>query len=204
MIEDCLSGKNDAEIGRCPFCRASTPESDDEYVEQLHHLVQKGNIYATKKLGQLYYEGKDGCQKDVAKAIEVLMKAGDLGIAGAYCSLGIIYYCEEEFKDKEKSRYYLELAAIGDNITSRTILGDFDEEEGNLHRAYKHYMIAAICGNKDSLAKIQGGFNMGVVTKDEYENTLRTYQRMKDELTNDKRDEYMTFRTNRFSKNLTD
>jgi hypothetical protein len=45
---------------------------------------------------------------------------------------------------------------------------------------------------------------MGVVTKDEYENTLRTYQRMKDELTNDKRDEYMTFRTNRFSKNLTD
>jgi hypothetical protein len=49
-------------------------------------------------------------------------------------------------------------------------------------------MIAAICGDKESMIKGRDGFKQGVVTKGKYENTLRSYQRMKDELTNEKRE----------------
>jgi hypothetical protein len=55
---------------------------------------------------------------------------------------------KKEIEDLEKSRYYHEIAAIGGSVTSRTILGRLDQAEDNLHRACKHYMIAAICGDE--------------------------------------------------------
>jgi hypothetical protein len=37
------------------------------------------------------------------------------------------------------------------------------------------------CVDEESLAEVQEGFKKGVVTKDEYANALRSYERMKDE-----------------------
>jgi len=52
----------------------------------------------------------------------------------------------------------------------------------------KHYFIGARAGNEYSLIKVHTGFMRGFVTKDEYANTLRTYQKRKDEMKSDDRD----------------
>ena len=59
---------------------------------------------------------------------------------------------------------------------------------GNNHRAKKHFIIAAKAGFKDSLDQVKIGFMKGIITKDEYANTLRVYQQRHDEMKSDDRD----------------
>ena len=46
----------------------------------------------------------------------------------------------------------------------------------------------ALAGDKDSLDTVKIGFTRGMVTKDEYANTLRAYQSRHDEMKSDNRD----------------
>ena len=52
----------------------------------------------------------------------------------------------------------------------------------------KHIMISARVGDTDSLEKVKSGFRIGVITKDEYAQTLREYQKSRDEMKSDARD----------------
>ena len=61
-------------------------------------------------------------------------------------------------------------------------------EAGNYHRAIKHFLLAARAGYKESLDNIKQGYTIGHVTKDEYENTLRAYQKSHDEMKSEARD----------------
>ena len=58
-------------------------------------------------------------------------------------------------------------------------------------------IIAAKAGDKESLQYVQRGFKGGIVTKDEYESTLRAYQQRSDEMKNDMRDQAQVFRNRR-------
>ena len=61
---------------------------------------------------------------------------------------------------------------------------------GNHHRAYKHFMLAARAGYKPSLDELKDGYMDGIVTKDEYANTLRAYQQRYDEMKSDDRNAF--------------
>ena len=119
-------------------------------------------------------------------------RAGELGHAAAYFNLGTAYYNGEGVeKDTEKAKYYYELAAIGGDVTARFNLGAFEEEEeeeGNMSRAVKHWMISAGAGDNDSLKNIQECFVNGHVTKDDFEKALRAHKKAKDEMKSDQRD----------------
>ena len=52
----------------------------------------------------------------------------------------------------------------------------------------KHFILSARAGKKDSLDKVKTGFMHGIVTKDEYANTLRAYQKIQDDMKSDDRD----------------
>ncbi|MDB4430529.1 hypothetical protein N9140_01070, partial [bacterium] len=56
-----------------------------------------------------------------------------------------------------------------------------------------HFMIAAKAGYKDSLDAAKEGFMDGIITKDEYANTLRAYQQQHNEIKSDGRDEAEDF-----------
>ena len=61
-------------------------------------------------------------------------------------------------------------------------------QDGNHQRAFKHYRLVR-AGGKVSLDAVKRGFNMdGLVTKEEYANTLRAYQKSQDEMKSDARD----------------
>ena len=90
--------------------------------------------------------------------------------------------------DNKKAKYYYELAAMGGCLEARNNLGCYEGEAGNYHRAMKHFVIAAKTGYKASMEGVKRGFQMGYVTKDEYAQTLRSYQKWCDEMKSDARE----------------
>ena len=90
--------------------------------------------------------------------------------------------------DKKKAKHYLELSAMNGCSQARHNLGCMEGEAGNVHRAYKHYILAAKAGFKRSLESVKEGYMDGIVTKDEYANTLRAFQSQQDEMKSDARE----------------
>ena len=128
--------------------------------------------------------------QDYQKASELYLKAGELGYAVAYFNLGISYDQGHGVEiDKKKAKQYYELAAMGGDIHARHALGCDEIRDGNHHRAMKHFIIAARAGFEMSLENVKRGYKYGLITKDEYANTLRAYQKRQDEAKSDERDE---------------
>ena len=90
--------------------------------------------------------------------------------------------------DKKRAKYFYELAAMAGNVYARHHLGCTQVKAGKYDRAFKHFIIAAKAGYKKSLEAVKEGFMKGVVTKDEYANTLRACQDRHDEMKSDARD----------------
>ena len=99
--------------------------------------------------------------------------------------------------DKKKLMHYHERAAMKGHITARHNLGMMEGQAGNNQRAYKHLVIAARAGNKLSLDRLKKGHMHGQVTKEEYANTLREYQKSQVEMTSKARDKALTARNQR-------
>ena len=88
----------------------------------------------------------------------------------------------------KKHKYYLELAAMGGDVTAMHNLGMFEAREGNMDRAMKHWMISAGAGYDKSLKEIREGYMNGHVTKDDFEKALRAHKEANDEMKSDQRD----------------
>ena len=158
-------------IGICAFCRVPTPTSEGA-IKQMKKLIEADHAHAFYNLAGHYATG-DGVPQDFAKTNELLLKAGELGCVEAYDNLGVSYYNGVGVEmDKKKAKHYWELAAMNGDAHARFNLGCMEGQAGNNHRAYKHFILSARAGHKDSLDKVKEGFMKGVVKKDEYANTL--------------------------------
>ena len=94
----------------CPYCRTPPVSSDEENIKRLTKLMDKGNGNADVHFAfaGCYAQGTDKFPRDMEKAIELLLKAGELGSADAYCNLGDFYNSGEGVEmDKKKAKYYL-------------------------------------------------------------------------------------------------
>ena len=175
----------------CAFCRTPKASSDEEEVKRVKKLTDKGSAEAFSFLAGLYVRGIDGLPQDYQKANECFLKGGELGCAGAYFNLGINYSNGRGVEvDEKKANYYYEFAAIKGDFMARHNLGFSEEKAGNLHRAFKHYIIAARAGYEDSLEAVKAGYmsGLGLVTKEEYANALRSYHERQKETKSDMRD----------------
>ena len=87
-----------------------------------------------------YDQGLFGLAQDMTKALELWLKAGELGCAEAYLNLGMSYDQGTGVEvDKKKAKHYYELAAIGGSIHARDSLGPLEGRAGNKQQAMKHY-----------------------------------------------------------------
>jgi len=173
----------------CPFCRTTPPSSDEEENNRIKKLMDKGNAEAFNMVALEYDSGGAGLPQDHRKANELYFKAGELGSANGYRNLGMSYSDGEGVEvDKKKAQYYYELAAMMGDTHARHNLGCYEWNKGNKHRAYKHFIIAARAGDKDSVHTVKKGFMNGLVTKDEYANTLRSYHERQQEMKSEMRD----------------
>jgi len=157
--------------------------------------------------------------QNYAKALELWQRAEELGSIVSYYNIGNAYHTGRGVgRDDEKARHYWELAAMLGHVVARHNLGDlessvlfgtcshgeghvearrnlaaYEEGRGRLDRALKHCMIAAECGNKDSLNAVQSLFKAGRATKDDYTKALRAYQTYIDGIKSAQRDEAAAF-----------
>ena len=197
ICSGCVYSMKMSDEGRkviCAFCRKLGPRSDEEEINRIKKLMDKGNAMAFNFLGGWYADGEQGVTQDYQKANELFLKAGELGSATGYCNLGHSYLEGRGVEvDMKKAKHYYELAAIGGLLDARNNLGYMEECAGNSHRAMKHYILAARAGYKDSLDTVKRGFMGGVVTKDEYASTLRAYHEIQKEMKSDQRDKAEEF-----------
>ena len=172
----------------CAYCRTPPSDTDEETIGRVNKLTEKGNGHAFYMLASYYAQGILGLPQDEVRANELYLKAGELGCADAYYNLGNSYYYGRGVEvDKKKLMHYHERAAMKGHITARHNLGMMEGQAGNNQRAYKHLVIAARAGNKLSLDRVKKGYMHGQVTKEEYANTLREYQKSRDEMKSDAR-----------------
>ena len=182
----------------CPFCKTPQAISEEEEVGRVKKLMEKGNPTAYNNLAGHYADGTLGIPQDEAKARELYLKAGKLGCAVANFNLGIRYTTGDGVEiDTKKAKHYWELAALNGGIQGRHNLGAAEYEAGNHQRAFKHYIIAARAGYKPSLDIVKDGYMAGHVTKEQYANTLREYQKSQDEMKSDARDKALAARNAR-------
>ena len=101
----------------------------------------------------------------------------------------IAYVCEGVEVDIEKAFHYYELAAMGGNETARHNLGLYEEEEQcNMKRALRHYMIAVGSGHYNSLSRVKELYSNNHATKDDYMKALQLYQSYLSEIKSKQRD----------------
>ena len=196
MVEEACGGggDNNCTVLLCPFCRKPAPSSE-EAVKQIKKLMEADNAYAFFVLGVYHEIGDMGVPQDMTKANELWLRAGELGCADAYFNLGVAYDNGSGVAvDKKKAKHLYELAAMKGSVLARHNLGCV---EVDFQRAMKHFVLAARAGDKNSLDIVQFGFRVKYVTKDEYANTLRAYQKIRDEMKSDMRDKARASRNGR-------
>ena len=188
-MEEIRRGKKKEEINACAFCRTLRPSSDEEEVKRVEKLMEKGNPNAFNQLAGYYEDGTMGLPQDRAKANELYLKAGELGCATAYYNLGNAYRLGRGVEvDKKKAKHCYELGAINGHVYARHNLAGLEGQAGNHQRAIKHFLLAAKAGMMNALDVVKGGYKDGIVTKEEYANALREYQKSQDEMKSDARD----------------
>ena len=198
--EDIRSGKMTRTTGAslCPFCRAPKAKSQQHAIALTKKLVEKNHSYATLHWAEFHAQGGGGgFVRDMPKAIDLYLKAGEFGCTEAYNRLGRVY-CDGNGveKDLKKARHFLERAVIGGNIHARDQLGVLDAQSGDSKRACKHFMICAKAGFELSLKRVKQGFKEGFITKDEYAEALRAYQKQEEDAKSNIRDEAVAYMIN--------
>ena len=175
----------------CAFCRTPPATSNEEFIHRNKKLVDNGNAGAFNYLASLYANGMHGVPRDYQKANELYLKAGELGCAEAYFNLGNSHASgrHDLEVDMKKAKYYWEQAAMMGDLDARYNLGREEyRTNNNYRRATMHFFLAARAGEKRSLDIIKEGFMKGVVTKDEFANTLRAYHERQKEMKSNARD----------------
>jgi len=175
---------------KCPFCRTSAPCTQEKAIERVQKRAEVGDAVAMYNLGSYFANGAYGYPQDHTKALELYNRAGELGYAGSYCSIGSAYYKGEGVEvDYKKATHYYELAAMRGDVIARHNLGVNEARAGNLDRALKHFFVAARSGLSESLRIIKQFYTNGQATKELYTKALQSYQEYLSEVKSDQRDE---------------
>ena len=174
----------------CQFCRTPTPDNCAGSIAKIQARVKKKDPAAIHFLGQHYYYGESGLQKDSRKAVELYTEAAELGDLEAIFDLGVAYYEGDGVKqDKAKAVEFYEKAAMHGHIRSRSNLGSFESEKGNYNRAVRHLLISAKLGDKHSVENIEKLLMIKLATKEQYAQALKGYQDAMEEMKSRDRDE---------------
>ena len=172
----------------CALCRVPYTASGEEFVKRVEKRMKLNDSEAYHELGFSYFRGTDGLPQDHRKGFELMTRAAELGSINGHFELGYCFQVGNVVeKDMEKAIHHYKLAAMGGHENARYNLGRIEGMNGNDDRAMKHFMIGARSGEDDSLKEVGFGYKHGLVTKDEYANTLRAHKDAQDEMKSEQR-----------------
>ncbi|EJK48121.1 hypothetical protein THAOC_33111 [Thalassiosira oceanica] len=164
--------------------------NDADGLAMIQTRVAKNDPAAIYFLGQQYYHGMNGLQKDARKSFELWTESAELGSINALFCLGNAYDLGEGVQqDKAKAVEFFTKAAMQGHVLARVNLGWLEGLKGNHDRAVRHFLISAKMGDKDSLENIKKEFKAGIATKEQYAEALKGYQDAVEEMKSHDRDE---------------
>ena len=144
----------------CQFCRTPQLVSQKKALKMTKKRADADDAASIHQLGHYYHNGEMGLHQRCDKAMELWLRAGELGHASSYDVIGDIYDSGEGVeRDEKKAKHYWELAAMGGGVYARQKLGIVEWRAGNVCRSMKHYMIAAKVGFDPSLQKVREGYS---------------------------------------------
>jgi TPR repeat protein len=174
---------------KCPFCNSDrASKTDEDRIEEMMKRVEANDVASICVLANFYQHGLKGFQQDHAKAIELYVRAANLGNKKAHNNLAIIYH---EGGCLKKAKFHWEAAAMAGHETARCIVGNIECESGNMDRAVKHWTIAATAGNYQSMQKLRLCFEKGYVSKESIDSNLAAYNNSCAEMRSNARDAYL-------------
>jgi tetratricopeptide (TPR) repeat protein len=169
---------------RCAFCREPIPDTKDESVKNLMERIKVNDPVALYQVGSLCH--KEG---DYEQAFKYYTKAAALGDIQSHYCLSLSYDKGQGVEsDLKKKMHHLEEAAIGGHHSARFNLGVYERDNGRFDRMVKHFIIAAKLGDGEALEGVKMSFQMGLVSKDDYEAALRGHQAAVDAMKSQQRD----------------
>jgi tetratricopeptide (TPR) repeat protein len=157
---------------KCPYCREPMPKTKEEADQNLMKRVKVNDPAALSYVAtERHSEGK------YEVAFEYYTKAAELGNINAHHNLACMYHEGRGVeKDEKKEVYHLEIAAIAGHAKARIFLGNHESRNGRFDRATKHHIIAAKLGHDDALEGLKKRFQVGFLSKEDYEAALRGHQ----------------------------
>ena len=182
----------------CPFCRAPDVKEGEE--NRIENRIQSNDPEAMVWSAVLL--SRTGNIQDGKKSMRLMKRAADLGLCTAHYNLGCTYspYCGEDSPyrdfvehDSDKALFHLEKAAIAGHGGARYCLGVSTSTHTGVKfspsfLSMKHFMIGAKSGYVQCLERVKDGFAGGMVTKADFEETLRMHKESLDEIKSDQRD----------------
>ena len=169
---------------RCPYCREPVPDTQEECDQNTIKRVKANDPLALCETAK-----KCDDEGDYEGSIQYYAKAAALGYAEAHFNLSCMYDEGRGVeKDNKKRVYHLEEAAIGGHHLARYNLGCVENASRRIDRAAKHFIIAANLGYDHALEHVKEGFQMGIVSKGDFEMALRGHQAAVDETKSQQRD----------------
>ena len=176
-------------IGKCHFCNADrASKTNEEVVEDVMKRVEANDVASINLLADTYYKGLNGVQQDRTSAMELYVRAADLGNTKAHGSLSDIYH---EGGGLKKAKFHCEAAAMAGHEGARCNLGTMEAQSGNIGPAVKHWMIAASCGNYKAMQNLLIAFNQGSTSRATIDSTLTAYNTSCVEMRSEARDAYI-------------
>ena len=169
--------------------REALPATKEELNGQLMKRVEANDPKAMYRMGV-----KRGEEGDYKAAFEYLTRAAALGEMKSHFRLSIMYHEGKGVeKDLIRELYHTEQAAIGGHPPARRNLALFEETDGRVDRAVKHYIIAAKLGEDESLTRIKNLYQLGYVSKGDFAAALRGHQAAIDATKSPQREEAAKF-----------
>jgi TPR repeat protein len=181
----CKSGNDE----KCPFCNSDRAgKTDEEQVEEMMKRVEVNDAASIYMLAGFYCYGLNGLQQDHAKAIELYVRAANLGYSTAHNNLGVIYQKGGYLK---KAKSHVEAAAMLGNEAARHNIGCLEAQSRNMERAMKHFTIGASAGDYKAMHELITLFKQGHVSRESMDSTLVAYNNSCAEMRSEARDAYI-------------
>ena len=143
----------------CPFCRKPSPHTDKEIEKRMKKRIEANDPFA------LCHEGVNNYIKGYySRSFAHFTKAAGLGNVEAHFKLSMMYRAGEGVEENwRKGMYHLEEAAIRGHPRARCHLGCVENDNDNVERAVKHWIIAATQGDDESIKALMDMFRRGLI-----------------------------------------
>jgi len=171
---------------KCAFCCQLSPTN---HIKAMKKLMKKNNSNAFIQMANHYKTG-DGVMQSNTRALEMYIRAAELGDTRAFGMIGQYYFMTQ---NTSKAVEFWAVSAKKGSYYAHSLLASLDDMNGNADGCVEHLKVAANAGHKVSMDYLMDNYKRKFVSKEDLTQTLRTYQASSNEMKSKDRDDARAF-----------